>query len=84
MFLYLNLIKLREITNPRIDMYQISETVAEIWKTAVDDPDCQIIALTGACISAESGIPTFQNVEFPGGETQHYEECKSRSENVVI
>ena len=60
MFLHLNLIKLREITNPRIDMYQISETVAEIWKTAVDDPDCQIIALTGAGISAESGIPTFR------------------------
>ena len=41
-------------------MYEISETAAEKWKTAVDDPDCQIIALTGAGISAESGIPTFQ------------------------
>ena len=41
-------------------MYAISETVAEKWKTAVNDPDCQIIALTGAGILAESGIPTFR------------------------
>ena len=59
MFLHLNLIKLREITNPRIDMYQISETVAEIWKTAVDGPDCQIIALTGAGISSRKWDPHF-------------------------
>ena len=41
-------------------MYEISETIAEKWKTAVDDPDFQIIALTGAGMSAESGIPTFR------------------------
>ena len=41
-------------------MYQISEKVVEIWETAVNNPDCQIIALTGAGISAESGIPTFR------------------------
>ena len=41
-------------------MSEISETVAEKWKEAVDNPDCQIIALTGADISAESGIPTFR------------------------
>ena len=60
MFLHLNLIKPSEITNPRIYMYEISETEAEKWKTAVDNPDCQIIALTGADISAESGMPTFR------------------------
>jgi len=31
-------------------MYEISETVAEKWKTAVDNRDCRIIGLTGAGI----------------------------------
>ena len=34
-------------------MYEISETVAEKWKTAVDNPDCQIIALIGASVGGE-------------------------------